>query len=218
MLAEIKRNLKEPAANGQWTDAELLRRANLFQSRICRDAECLVQLDTTTTSVAAQATYDKPTDCIRLLRVTYAGKRIYGIPREELDLAYGSSVWTALADTPTRYYETHAYIGFYKVPVVTGDTISLDYVCSATAMTLTTSLPFNGDTDLQEAGSDLIISGVTSRCLMEDKDPLYAEWKNEYDINVKKLRMTVKDRSQIIMTGGLITNTQSSVTGPLNLG
>lgn len=201
LFKEIKRTLKEPKTDvvdsGHWTDAEYLRRANIGQRKIVGFTGCLKQTDITTVSVANQAEYSKPTNCLRWIRLTYDNKRLYPISRDDLDIMASAgqinSPWVDSAGTPTNYYKTFTTYGLYYKPDTADKIITEEYALKPTDLVNASSVPFNGTTILEDY-QELIISYVIWRCLLEDEKDLFKEHKNDFIqgiLNLKRV-MNVK--------------------------
>jgi len=193
LYAEIKRTLKEPSAAdaGHWTDAEYLRRANIFQRKIVGFTGCLRQTDVSTISVAAQAEYSKPTNCLRWIRITYDDKRLYPISRDDLDILASTghidSPWVDSQGTPTNYYKTFSTYGLYYKPDTDGVVITEEYALKPTDLADSNSIPFNSTAILEEY-HDLIASAVIWQCFLEDGNELWKEHEKAYKSGIIDLR------------------------------
>ena len=207
ILAEIQRGLKEPSINGHWTPAELLRRTNIGQRKIVRFTGCLQTIDTSVTSVAGTAPYNKPTNCLRLIRIIYANKRIYSIPIEDLDIKAGSgeigSPWQDNSGTPTNYYETFTQFVLYPKPEATGDIIGREYLIKPTDLVNTIDVPFNA-VDYLEDYHDLLVSYVLYQCLLEDQLEFYVEHKNIFEKGMVSLRNEMRNKPDELLTFSLV--------------
>ncbi len=218
--SEIRRLLEEPSTSGKWTDAELLRRANMVIRRIVRDTECLKSVSTANTSVSGTREYNKPSGCLKILLVKYGDNKIHGIPREDLDMAVAvgniGKPWTDDSDTPTHYYETFTTIVLYPNPDDTGTVITIEYLPTPSALAVDADIPFNSVTYLDDM-DDLIVNGVAWKCLFEDKDKFYAECKSEFLGGITKLRRQLKDKPDTFYTGDLARQRGTKINSPLVL-
>lgn len=218
MKEEILRTLKEPTSDGTWTDAELLKRANIIQRRVCRESECIITTDTSTTSVADTAEYAKISTCLRIIKIKYGDTKLYGLDANTLDVEETldniGSPWQDQTGTPTHYYETAINIGLYPKPDSTGDTITQKFVALASDMVGDTSIPFNDLSYLVDY-HDLIIQGVLWKCMFEDSDDRWTEAKNEFIQGIAKLRADMKNKQQILQTFSLARRKNVENTEPL---
>ena len=200
ILEEILRSLKEPAG-GQWPTADLLRRANIVMRKICEETECLKFVDTSNTSVAGTSQYNQPAGCSRIIKIAYAGKRIDGIFEAELDRDCRG--WSAWSDTPRRYINNNTAnppnIVLVPNPSNSGDTIAIQYIIQPTEMLNATDVPFNGQNNLYSF-HDLIVAGVVYRCMLEEKNQFYSEWKSIYNNGIEKLRDFVRKMPDTMIT------------------
>lgn len=211
ILAEIKRTLKEPPTGGHWTDAELLRRANIGQRMIVRLTGCLTGAETIL-SVSWQGEYDKPANILKIIRVSYNGKRIYGIPISDLDTTIPN--WQENIGIPTNYYETFTKIGLYPKPNATGEPIVVEGVIKPNDLTTGTSVPFNAVNYLEDY-HDLITSFVLYRCLLEDGNQLYTEHKNNYYQGIMSLKSELLSRPDELRTFSLLRRRHGRSVKPL---
>lgn len=196
LFSEIKRTLKEPSTavvdSGHWTDADYLRRANIGQRKIVGFTGCLRQIDNSTVSVASQAEYAKPTNCLRWIRITYDGERLFPISRDDLDILAAAgqinSPWVDSEGTPTNYYKTFSTYGLYYKPDSASKVITEEYALKPTDLADANSVPFNGTTILEEY-HDLIASYVIWQCFLEDGNELWKEHEKAYNAGIIDLRV-----------------------------
>lgn len=222
ILQEINRSLKEPATGGHWTDAELLRRANIVMRNICAETECLKLIDISNLSLAGVSEYLKPAGCSRIVRVAYGNQRLFGIELAELDMSsyQTNQVWQNLTGPVARYYEKPLNLVLVPTPSDNGTVISIEYIAQPTEMVTATDIPFNANSNLYSF-HDLIIAGVVYRCLLEDKNQFYSEWKSIYEKGMEKLKDFIVNMPDTMMNTILVC---SQVTGrnvgplPLNRG
>jgi hypothetical protein len=210
LLEEILRSLRQPGSDkgdiGSWKWAELLRRANFVMRKICEESECLRLTDISNVSIIGTSQYNKPAACSRLIKVGYAGKRIFGIMEAELDMARPN--WaTDNNDTPRRYIDNPSNIVLYPTPSAAGDTISMQFITQPTELVNPTDIPFNALNSLYSF-HDLIAAGVVYRCLLEEKSPYMSEWKGNYNDGMKKLKEFVRKMPDTMMT--------ETIAGPEN--
>ena len=129
-------------------ERDLLRMANISQREIVDYTNCTKKTNSTATSTSGTGEYAKPTDYVKMLRVTYDSKPITNISKKDLDLASLradiSNPWTDDSDTPNYYYEDISTIGFYPIPDATGKTISFEYVYRCADISALTDVPFDG--------------------------------------------------------------------------
>jgi len=215
ILEEILRSLKQPAG-GHWPTTDLLRRANIVMRKICQDSECLRMIDTSNTSVSGTAEYSKPTGCQRLVGVAYGNIRIFGILKAELDMNdYPSGqAWQTLTGTPARYIDKPTSIQIVPYPNDTGTTIQMEYIAQPTELINTTDIPFNAQNNLYSF-HDLIVAGVVYRCLLEDKNQFYAEWKSIYEKGIKSLKEFVRNMPDTLMTISMDGSSQGKNISPM---
>lgn len=205
ILQEILDSLEQPLTDtGRWSFALLLRRANNAMRDICDKTDCLKTIDTSTTSVAGTASYDKPSGAGRIIRVNYGNTPVYGIFEAELNAwnLGNNRDWQDLTDTPTRYVDRPESILLVPYPDTTGDTITFEYISPPTAMTIATSIPFDSRADLY-AWHDLIAVGVVKRCLMDGKNAdvaLISKWEKLYNDGIKSLKKYVNSKPDTMMT------------------
>jgi hypothetical protein len=119
-----------------WSDAELYNYLYFAASRLATEAEC-IENRYTTSSVASQQEYTRPTRAFKIKRVEYANQKLDVIDFRGLDSVYLNST-TTVTGTPQYYYEFDDVIGLYPIPDTADDTIkiySYDYpsVPSATS-------------------------------------------------------------------------------------
>jgi hypothetical protein len=200
---EILRSLKEPSTGGTWTPAQLLRRANIVQKRICRDTKCILKFDTSITSIAGTSEYAKPSDSLKILEIRYGNDFLLPIAKASLDMAVllGNigDPWQDETGTPREYYEDRTVFGLYPNPDQTGDLISPLYVAQAVDLVADGDIPFNDLFDLSDY-HDLIIDGVLWRCLYEDDDDRWKESKKNFIDGMARLYRDMKDKSQLLQT------------------
>lgn len=220
ILAEIRRSLKEPSSGGHWTDADILRRANIGQRKVVRLTSCLEAVWTTTT-VAGRYSYAKPLKCLRILRVSYknAGQRLYPTSSADLDI-YASTgqigmPWTDLQGEPTNYWENLRYIFLYPKPNA-AETLRIEGIVRPDDLVNPDSVPFNGD-PLLEDYHDLIISYVLWRCLLEDGNALYEAHRRDFYEGIASINMDMKRKPDTLGTFDLVRPRRGVRRGPLPL-
>ena len=190
ILAEIKRSLKETTTSGHWTDAEYLRRANNIQNDICMKTFCLEKTATLVYD-SGTSSYTRPTNCFRIKQVVFNDKRINGVLADELDLRarFGEQDWRTLIGSTNCYYQDSTKIILYPLSTAsaTTDIVTIKYYSTPTAMTTTSSVPFDGLDSLTGA-LQALIDGVVYRCMLEDQNELYQVYKQEYNTAVILLK------------------------------
>ena len=218
ILSEIKRSLKEPEDNGHWSDDEYLRRANMIQRTVCRDAECIINVDTSTLSVVDQATYDKPSNSLRIKSVMYGNTKLYEIEKTELDLGVLNgnltSPWQEIVGTPNTFYQERTEFVVFPVPDTADDVISIISIDQAADLVESSDIPFDDDFDLEDA-HELLVTGVLWKCLLESKDKFYSEYKKEFENGVLKLRRNMKQKINVMDSFDLLGKRSSRDTSPL---
>lgn len=181
ILKEIKRNLKETETDGHWSDAELLRRANLIQTDVCR--RILKFQKTVTLSVNTETWgYAKPDKCWQIVKVLYNKKKLQGKNEDQLDkdFALNSTLWREKTGDPINYVaDDMDEIFLFPNPMSETAVVEITYKTSCTALTELSSVPFEGKKAFEDS-EDLIINGVTFRCLREDENKIYIDYKNDY--------------------------------------
>ena len=190
ILAEIKRCLKEPTTGGHWTDAEYLRRANSIQNDICMKTFCL-QKTATLVFDSGTSSYAQPTNCFRIKEILFNDKRLNGITADELDLRakFGEQDWRLTEGEPDYYFQDSTKIILYPLSTAsaTTDIVTIKYYSTPTAMTTTSSVPFDSLDSLTGA-LQALIDGVVYRCMLEDQNELYQVYKQEYNTAVILLK------------------------------
>jgi len=106
-----------------WSDAELYNHLYFCATRLATEAECIENRYTTTT-VASQQEYARPTRAFRLKRVEYNGQKLDVIDFRGLDSVYLNTT-TAVTGTPQYYYEFDDVIGLYPTPDTASVTIKI---------------------------------------------------------------------------------------------
>ena len=206
ILSEIRRSLKEPTTGGHWTDAEFLRRANIVQRKIVRYTGCLKTINTSLVSIPGTASYTKPTNILRITGMYFGTNRIWGIPKEELNmqaLQMGITDWTATDGTPTNYWEDFTSIGLYPKPNSTGTVIAIEGVIKPNDLINTADIPYNAQSYLEDY-HDLLVSGVVYQCMLEDQNELFTEHKNNYVQGMESLRREMLNKPDTLGTFDLI--------------
>lgn len=113
----------------QVTEADIIRWINDSQRDIGQAQEIL-EVVSTTASVAAQQAYTLPTDIITLKRVTYAGANVKNLSLQEFDAYITDALANPLVQdtgTPEVYYSYGSELSFFPIPTVDGDDIKLYY-------------------------------------------------------------------------------------------
>jgi hypothetical protein len=168
---------------------------------ICAETECLKVTDTSNISVAGQSQYNQPTGCSRIIKVSYAGSRIHGVLEAELDAH--NKTWPQSNDTPRRYINNNTAnppnIVLYPNPTNSGDTIAIQYIMQPTELINNTDIPFNAISTLYSF-HDVIAAGVIYRCLLEQRNQFYSEWKTIYKNGKEELAAFVKKTPDTMMT------------------
>lgn len=208
ILQEIRRSLRQPATGGLWLDTDLLRRANIIMRSICEQSECLRLLDTSNTSISGTAAYNKPTGCSRIIGVAYGTVRIFGVLKSELDMIslQSGQVWQTLSGgcaNGGRYIDYPTTIQLIPAPTDTGTTVTIEYMAQPTELANVTDIPFNALSNLYSF-HDIIAAGVVYRCLLEEKNQFYSEWKGIYDRGIARLKDFVRDMPDTLMTTILV--------------
>jgi len=183
MLIEIKRSLKEPEnVDGHWKASELLRRANLAQSDICKKTFCIKKEEVLAFDEDAKK-YIRPKNCYKVKQVLFDGRRLKGTSEEEADmLAFQGKFpthWREGEHFPLFYILDYRHIRLCPNNIDTSEKVEIEYYSIADNMVDTSDNPFDSIDYLQE-WSQLIIDYVLWKCLLEDKDDRYVEFKSEY--------------------------------------
>ncbi len=212
ILLEIRRTLRDTSTTSPfWTDAELLRRANLIRERIDRDTEYL-KLNCFTYSIAGTSAYDKPDDHLKTLAVRYNGQRVIGVQPMDIDLA--NATWKtggSTSETPSYYVETMEQIILYPAPSTAAYEIDLEYVAFSDTIALATDIPFNSIlyvADLQQ----ILIDGVLWKCMLENSDQRFAEYKTEFINGITKIKQQLYCRPDELATFSQLRRASSSST------
>ena len=200
ILAEIKRCLKEPTTGGHWTDAEYLRRANAIQNDICMKTFCL-QKTATLVYDSGTSSYTRPANCFRIKQVIFNDKRINGVLADELDLRakFGEQDWRTLIGSTNCYYQDGAKIILFPLSATsaTTDVVTMKYYSIPTAMTTTSSVPFDG-VDYLVNVEQALIDGVIYRCMLEDQNEFNTTYKQEYNTAIMLLKNQMGSNSDAL--------------------
>lgn len=144
-LGDIKRRVKRQfgdEAGAQITDADITDWANDAQIDITRKTECL-QEHVETDSVAADASYDVPTDFLRLRLVEYNGKKLDRVELEERNQLNKYATNSSPTGEPQIYYVWGRKIWLYPAPESSGTgVLDIFYVKHPAEM--------SGDSDIPE--------------------------------------------------------------------
>lgn len=212
ILAEIFKSLSV-IPDIKWDERDILRRANIAQDEIVRNTGCTIKINSDTTSTTGVSEYNKPDDCIRILRVTYASKRLYGVTKSQLDIAASQgaidSPWTDNSDTPTHYYDEDLIkIGCYPKPDTTGDTITFEYVYLPLDLELNDEdIPFDDIKQLYDY-HNLFCAYVLWQCFLETGKegflPMAMMHEKIYKDGVVNLARQMQNRPDKIQTFDLI--------------
>lgn len=119
-----------------WSDAELYNHLYYAAMRLAKEAQC-IENRYTTTSVASQVEYSKPTRAIEIKRVEYDSKKLDPIDFRQLD-SIDLNTNTTVTGTPQYYYWFDDVIGLHPAPDTAGLTIkiySYDYPAVPSATT-----------------------------------------------------------------------------------
>lgn len=106
-----------------WSDAELYNHLYFCATRLAMEARA-IENRYTTTSVASQQEYSKPTRAIEIKRVEYDSQKLMPIDFRQLD-SVNLNTTTAPTGTPQYYYWWDDVIGLYPVPSTAGLTIKI---------------------------------------------------------------------------------------------
>lgn len=218
--AEILRGLKEPSTGGHWTPAERLRRANIGQRLVVRRTSCMTEVNTDVVTVIGQTEYSKPTKTLSLIRAYYntSGNRLWPIDISDLDIAShegrASKPWTDDQGTPTNFYEKELVIGLYPKPDAAGVTIGQEIIVRPTALADPGDTPFNGVANMEEY-HDLIADYVLWKCLLEDGDDRFKEYKGQFGEGLRSIMVDLKKRPDSLDTFQLIRSAKGKLRGPL---
>jgi hypothetical protein len=106
-----------------WSDAELYNHLYFSATELATEAECIENRYTTTT-VASQQEYEKPTRAVRTKRVEYNGQKLDVIDFRGLDSVYLNTT-TTVTGTPQYYYAFDNVVGLYPTPDTAGVTIKI---------------------------------------------------------------------------------------------
>ena len=217
ILEEILRSLKEKPG-GHWATSDLLRRANIVQREICKETECLRLVDTSNLSVTGTVVYNKPSGCTRVTRVAYGKKRLFGVLEAELDfISSRRQHWQDDTHYPARYIDNLPSMTQFTIvppPQEDGTTITVEYVGQPTDMVNNTDIPFLALNNLYQY-HDLIVAGVVYRCLLEDKNQFYSEWKSIFNNGKKDMKEALRNMPDTLMTTHLSGRRGGGFHGPL---
>lgn len=169
-LATVRTQLNETTA-AFWTDAEIM--AYLWEGETILAGKIGgIQAATAHTTVTGTAAYAKPTNCLRIDRLTYNGKKLKKgdfRDRDSLDgTTYGSTLQSA---RPEMYVEWGVSVYLYPVP---DDAKPLDYFF------------FKSPTVLTATASAFSLQEETLQAMLPD----YAIWKG----SMKDQELTRADR------------------------
>lgn len=170
-----------------WSDAELYNYLYFAANRLAYEARC-IENRYTTTSVASQQEYSKPTKSIEIKRVEFDGRKLTPIDFRMLDSININSN-TTITGTPQYYYWFDDVIGLHPIPDTASLTIkiySYDYPSFPEATT-TLEIPVQYHSDL--------VFGV--RALMSSKElghPNTSFYNQQWDSSVERIIRKQKQR------------------------
>jgi hypothetical protein len=189
MLEEIKQSLRIPKDGKRWTDSELLWKANVVQEEICRRALC-IRKEAILKKDDYGDLYKKPTNCIRIKEIRYKGRRLKGTTKTELDkmaeLGKIKASWEEEIGEPIYYFQEFREIGLYPRLENASENPVIEYYSLAEDMVDETDEAFNG-IDFLQVGSQTIIDGVCYKCLLEDQNNIYVEYKERFNMGIREL-------------------------------
>ena len=220
ILSEIKRSMKEPVANGHWSDPALIRRVNIGQKKIVRITSCM-EASWEASTVIGQRSYSKPLLCLRVLRAyyEYAGKRLYPVTTDDLDIYAStgkiSTPWTDTIGTPTNYYETMRNVWLYPIPDSIA-TFGIEGILRPDDLAADADIPFNNEPYMVDY-HDLLVSFVLWRCLLEDGNESFIVHQKDFIDGLGSIMRDMKHKPDTMGTMDLVRPVRGSNKGPLPL-
>ena len=168
-------------SDGFFSDAELL---GLLWDR-CRDLAirtlCIERAFTTST-VASQRDYDRPTNAIAVKRIQYDGQRLHKITEREDDTLTLYDEDTTSTGTPTYYQEWDETISLRPIPSAVA-TLKIWAFCEPQELTISSTL------EIPTIAHGTIINGMVAD--MVGKDENWAAF-DRYELKFEKGVMELK--------------------------
>jgi hypothetical protein len=189
-----------------WSDAELYNHLYFAANRLARESLC-IDNRYTTTSVADQQEYTKPTRAVQIKRVTFDSRKLDPLDMRMID-SINLNTTTTPTGTPQYYYWFDNVIGLYPIPSTASLTIeiwSYDYPSFPSA-TSTLEVPVQYH--------DALVFGV--RAMMSPKElghPNTSFYNEKWEQAVKDVRNMEKrrkrgDKFRRVITEEELINTQ----------
>jgi hypothetical protein len=149
----------------EFTETNVQDAIQVAQERFVKDTKCLKDVQTTTI-VAGTYEYDLPTDILDVTRVSHNGLKLERVSEYDLDV-WKDTNWAADTGTPRKYYidldPDNLVIRVYPIPVAADVSYSLiiEYIKIPPELTLTTSVPFNGNTLLSPYTMSIVYAAAS---------------------------------------------------------
>ena len=197
-IIESARNNLNAINDTLWSEAELLVNLYQVQLHLARRTQC-IETRYSTTSVASQSEYSKPTNAIEVWRVTYAGAKLQKISFRELDILSPNDTSTSTG-TPSYYWYYDQVLGLHPTPSTTGDTIQVYSFDEPSIPTISSTL------EVPTQYHDVLVCGLTYEMVAKEVGhPNTIYWQNrwlsgvaEVEAHVQKKRRS--DRFSVVAT------------------
>ncbi len=222
IFADIDKGL-EKMPGLKFERRDILRKLNIAQREIVTYTNATKKIDKTLVSVIGQQEYDKPADCLKLLRVTYIGKKLFNISKAGLDIAVAngsiSDPWGTETGTPTHYYDEElGKFGLYPIPDAAGDEIAREYIYMVEDLVDDDNdIPFDDIKQLYPY-HQLLITYVFWQCFMVagiEYESKANSYENDYKTGLEVLRRQLKVNPDMLTTFSLVRRSIGTSKGAL---
>lgn len=164
-----------------FTAAELYNMIWQAEQILGMETKC-IQDTLTTTTVADQHEYSKPSTCISVKRVTYNGQTLLPINFTEDDAVTGLSAATTQTGTPTYYYEWETSI-FLRPTPNDAQTLKLWFYAKPQLVTVSTVL------EVHEEYHMMIVDFILQHMFGKDgKADMAAYHMGQWNVSVNRVR------------------------------
>lgn len=118
-IGEYARQQWNAVSDAFFSDDELYRHVYAAQMELALHSDCIREILTTST-VASQQEYAKPTNCVKIKRITYDGLKLFKVSDREDDALTNNNSSTSTTGTPEYYYEWGDSIFLRPIPAAVG--------------------------------------------------------------------------------------------------
>lgn len=186
--------LVEDPSNVRWDSTTKISLLNQWQDRFVLDTRALTDVASSSV-VAGTQEYDLPSDILSTVRVVLNGIELRQTGKVDIDDNTNSD-WTQTTGQPHSYYidldPDNLKIGLYPVPTAAeagSSNLKIEYTKQPTALSASSSVPFNSHTLLGLYGEALAY-GCAYQLLLTDPTPenlaRAARYLSEYGVYVAK--------------------------------